>query len=294
MMHTVFTVFLLLLLGILGLFLWRNMRRQYRLLPLFPHLPSALPLSWYRQRRMLVSLSMILVALLALFLQSGLLNADTILHLSSSLDQVVMRSGAISSTLELAAHTDPQPAQMAALAIHTDPQSSVGTQSPGMAGLLRVDSAARDQYASVYEWQTWSYSSCSGIALETVMNSYGRHLIASDVLQVEQDLGVWNVQLGLLRDDGIAQTAAYFGFTTSSSHSLTVAQVIAIANQGSPVIVSVRDYLHFPGGHVFVVRGGDAQSVFVVDSSLFNLQSLPRAQFSAMWEGFSAVLTPRT
>jgi ABC-type bacteriocin/lantibiotic exporter with double-glycine peptidase domain len=126
-----------------------------------------------------------------------------------------------------------------------------------------------------------------------VMNAYGRHLIASDVLQVEQNLGVWDVQLGLLRDDGIAMTADYFGFATSSSHSLTVDQVVAIANQGKPVIVSVRDSVNFPGGHIFVVSGGDAQSVFVVDSSLLNLHTLTRAQFSGMWQGFSAVLTPR-
>jgi len=70
-------------------------------------------------------------------------------------------------------------------------------------------------------------------------------------------------------------------------------QVVAIANQGKPVIVSVRDNWVSPVVIFFVVRGGDAQSVFVVDSSLFNLHSLSRAQFSAMWQGFSAVLTPR-
>jgi hypothetical protein len=220
---------------------------------------------------MLVSLSLLIMILLTLFVQSGLAEG-TILHLSSSLALVIKRSEAASTTLQLAAHTLPQTASMR---------------------LVRVDSASRSQYATTFQWQTWAYSSCSGIAMATVMNAYGRHLSASDVLQVEQDLGVWNVQLGLLRDEGISLTADHFGFLTNSSHSLSVDQVVNIANQGAPVIVSVRDAFHFPAGHIFVVRGGDPQSVYVVDSSPLNLQQLSRSQFSLMWQGFSAILTPR-
>ncbi|HEY4384785.1 MAG TPA: hypothetical protein VGN34_09960 [Ktedonobacteraceae bacterium] len=267
MLNIVFIALLLLTALVVSIFLFRylpHLQQRQRL-------SSSLSLVWYRQVRTLASLSMFVMILLALFIQSGLAEG-TIQHLGTSLSQVVTHAGADTTTLQLPSHTVPLTASMQ---------------------LVRVDSAARNQYASAYEWQTWAYSSCSGIAMETVMNAYGRHLIASDVLQVEQGLGVWNVQLGLLRDDGVALTADHFGFNTSASHALTVEQVVEIANQGKPVIVSVRDAVNYPAGHIFVIRGGDAQSVFIVDSSLLNLHQLTRAQFSAMWQGFSAVLTPR-
>jgi len=102
---------------------------------------------------------------------------------SSNLARVVMRSEAAPTILQLAAHTDSQNATSFNLKV------SLKSVSWGML-LVRVDSAARNQYATLYQWQVWAYSSCSGIAMETVMNAYGRHLIASDVLQVEQNLGV--------------------------------------------------------------------------------------------------------
>jgi len=118
------------------------------------------------------------------------------------------------------------------------------------ARLVRIDSADRNQYYTDDQWRTWSYSSCSGMAMAMVMNSYGRHLIAAEVLQQEAQQGVWNVSLGLLRDDGIGMAAAYYGFDNDTSHSRTLQDVIAIANQGKPVIVSVRDSYYFPGGHI--------------------------------------------
>lgn len=160
--------------------------------------------------------------------------------------------------------------------------------------LVRVDSTDRRQYATSYEYNVWAYSSCSGIAMEMVMNAYGRHLIATDVLQEEYNLGVWNVQLGLLREEGIAQTAAYFGFTTRSGHDLTLDDIIAVSNKGAPVIVSVRNSYYYPGGHLFVIRGGDSQYVYIADSSIQNFTRMARPMFLGMWQGFYAVLTPKS
>jgi ABC-type bacteriocin/lantibiotic exporter with double-glycine peptidase domain len=159
--------------------------------------------------------------------------------------------------------------------------------------LVRVDSADRNQYYSDYQWQTWSYSSCSGIAMEMVMNAYGRHLIASDVLQVELNLGVWSVSEGLLRDEGVAMTANYFGFNTDAGYSRTLQDLITISNKGFPIVVSVRDSYYFPAGHLFVVRGGDSQYVYIADSAPTNFQRMSHALFLGMWHGFSAILTPR-
>ncbi len=107
--------------------------------------------------------------------------------------------------------------------------------------LVRLDSGARNQYYTDYQWRVWAYSSCSGLAMAEVMNAYGHHFIAADVLQVELNLGVWSVYSGLLRDEGVSLTANHFGFNASLSHSRTLQNLIAISNKGAPVIVSVRD-----------------------------------------------------
>jgi hypothetical protein len=230
----------------------------------------SLPPSWYRRRRTLVSLGLICMVLLALSMQSGL--AGETFH-------------AITKSVESTILSYSKPAD-----VHTPARPLPQTASMRV---VRIDSAAMNQYYSDAQRQSWMYSSCSGIAMEMVMNAYGRHLIAADVLQVESDLGVWNVQLGLLREDGIALTAAHFGFDTSSGHNRTLQEVIDTANKGAPVIVSVRDSYYYPNGHIFVIRGGDDQYVYIADSSLANFQRMTHSMFVGMWQGFSAVLTPR-
>lgn len=227
--------------------------------------------SWYTRRRMLVSLGLLLMVLVALAIQGGLAGGGALQTITSL------------PGISLLSHTEPS-------AIHMQAQPLADTAS---SRLLRVDSASRDQYYTAYQWNVWAYSSCSGIAMEMVMNAYGRHLIAADVLQKEQDLGVWNVQLGLLREEGITLTAASYGFDTVSGHTRTLQEVIDAANKGMPVIVSVRDSHYFPNGHIFVIRAGDDQSVSVADSSPANFTHMTRAMFTNMWQGFSAVLTPR-
>ncbi len=230
-----------------------------------------LPSSWYTRRRTLVSAGFLLMVLLTLFMQS------------------VLADGALQSwsqTFSFLSYSHP-----------TDIHPPAHTVPPTASQLLvRVDSAARDQYYTDYQWHVWSYTSCSGVALEMVMNAYGRHLIAADVLQVELNLGVWDVHLGLLREDGIAMTANYFGFNTSASHSRSLQDLITLSNKGFPIIVSVRDSYNFPGGHIFVVRGGDSQYIYIADSSPGNFLQMTYATFLTMWQNngnFSAILTPR-
>jgi hypothetical protein len=229
-----------------------------------------LPASWYRRGRTLVSLGLLVMILLAFCLQDGLAGGGTLRTITKSLGITILGN---------------QQAQ--------DFQANRPIPQTASALLVRVDSAAHNQYHTDYQWQVWAYSSCSGIAMEMVMNAYGRHLIAADVLEVEDKLGVWNTSLGLLREDGIGQTANYFGFNASLSHSRTVQDVVAIANKGNPVIVSVRDSYYYPNGHIFVVRGGDNQYVYIADSSPANFQRMSYQMFQGMWQGFSAVLTPK-
>jgi hypothetical protein len=248
---------------------------------------------------MLVSFGFLLMSVLTLFFQSGL--TDGTMPVFGQGGNISFLSYAQSSDMQFIGHVHQSGKTTTSLTNTTTvgADSTTGTTgvttATGTAStrVVRVDSAARSQYYNDYQWQVWSYSSCSGIAMEMVMNAYGRHLIAVDVLQEELNLGVWNVNLGLLREDGIATTAAYFGFDTSATHARTLQDVVAISNQGAPVIVSVRDSYYYPGGHLFVVRGGDGRYVYIADSSSANFQQMSYSMFAGMWQGFSAVLTPR-
>jgi hypothetical protein len=228
-----------------------------------------LPGSWYRRRRALVSLGFLVMILLALFMQGSL--AEGPLH-------------RLTQGLEFSF--------LSRTSVQVPSAARVVSKTASMR-VVRIDSAARDQYYTDYQWHVWSYASCSGIALATVMDAYGRHLIAADVLQRELDLGVWNVQLGLLREEGIALTASTYGFNTDWGHKHTLQDIIKISNGGAPVIVSVRDATYFPAGHIFVIRGGDSQYVYIADSSPANFQRMTIPMFLGMWQGFSAILTPR-
>ena len=233
-----------------------------------------LPASWYTRRRTFVSLGFLVMMLLALFLQDGLTEGG-LSNLSRGISFTFL-SASQAGDIQTAAH---------GTAIPTLPTTA-------SARLVRIDSAMRNQYYTDYQWQVWSYSSCSGIAMAMVMNAYGRHVIAADVLQEEQKLGVWDVNLGLLREEGITMTGAYFGFDTSANHTRTLQDLINLGNAGTPVIVGVRDNYYYPGGHIFVVRGGDDQYVYIADSSRANFQRMSHSMFLNMWQGFSAVLTP--
>ncbi len=223
--------------------------------------------SWYTRRRTLVSLGLLLMILLTLIIQGGFAG-DALQNLTQTLS-----------------------------ILHLPQVIGVNTAAHFTASQLiaRGDSAARDQYNTDYQWKVWSYSSCSGFAMAEVMDAYGRHLNAADVLQVELNLGVWSVYGGLLREDGIAMTADYFGFNADLSHSRTLQDLITISDKGIPIIVDVRDSYYFPGGHIMVVRGGDSQYVYTIDSSPANFTRMSYSMFLGMWSNnhFSAILTPR-
>jgi hypothetical protein len=225
----------------------------------------SLPTSWYRRRRTIVSIGLLLMMLLTLFLQSGL--ADGALQ--------DLKHGI--ALFNVAQHTS-------AFDLST---SSLPLDGSASSRILRVDSADRRQYYSDYQWQVWSYSSCSGISMEEVMDAYGRHLIVADVLQVESDLGVWDTYNGLTGGEaGIAQAASYFGFRAVPNPPRTLPDLINVANKGFPVIVGVP-------GHILVVRGGDSNNVYLVDSAPAGRTIMSRQQFANWWDNFSVELVPR-
>jgi predicted double-glycine peptidase len=125
-----------------------------------------------------------------------------------------------------------------------------------------------------------------------VINAYGHHYRVTDILKVESQIGEITPELGLLEEAGVARTVAHFGFKTTWGHNLSLNDVINVANHGRPVIVSFPPD-RYAGGHLLVVTGGDANYVYLADSSLWNRHSLSRNQFLQWWEGFYAIVTPK-
>jgi hypothetical protein len=218
--------------------------------------------SWYVRHRTLVSLSFLVMLFLALFIQSGLADG-AMQNLSKSLNLFSLYQ---SSDIQTVAHPLPFTASVR---------------------LLRVDSAAQNQYYTDYQWHVWSYASCSGISLEEVMNAYGRHYIAADVLQVEQNMGVWDTYNGLIGGEpAMAKVANYFGFKASPNPPRTLKDLIYVANKGYPVIVGMP-------GHIFVVRGGDSNFVYLADSAPADRTVMTYQEFTSVWNGFSVLITPQ-
>jgi len=228
-----------------------------------------LPLSWYSRRRTVVSLGLLFMLMLALFVQSGLVDG-ALERLGKGL---VFLSGSQTSAIDL----------------NTVNHSALVNASQQ---LVRISQLDPNQYSSSSEYSTWAYSACSTAAMTEVFNAYGDHFRITDVLQVEARLGEITPSQGLLRPEGIANTAARFGFKTTWGNAWTLDQVIARANQGNPVIVSFPPD-RYAGGHLLVVTGGDSEMVYLADSSLWNRRWLARAQFLQWWEGYAAVVTPK-
>ena len=180
--------------------------------------------------------------------------------------------------------------------IHSTPTTTksvpvVASGGNASRALLRINQLDCGQYATQGECDTWAYSACSTAAITEVINSYGYHFQITDILQQETAAKAITPHNGLLDDQGIERTAARFGFTTSWGYNLSLDQVIATANAGTPVIVGSPP-AKYDGGHLVVVIGGDSASVKLADSSRYNRTSLSRAQFLNWWGGYSAILKP--
>ena len=223
----------------------------------------------YRRMRTIVSLSFLLMILLALFVQQGLASG-TLQRLGSGLS---FFSYAQFTSTDIQA------------APHTIPNMNASQQ------LLRISQLDPAQYNSSSEYNTWAYSACSAASMTEVFDAWGRHFRITDVLTVESRIGAITPDLGLLDPSGIQLTASQFGFKTNWGNSWSLDAVINTANSGKPVIVSFPPD-RYDGGHILVVTGGDSNYVYLADTSLWNRHSLTRDQFLNWWEGFAAVVTP--
>jgi hypothetical protein len=171
--------------------------------------------------------------------------------------------------------------------------------------LIRIDQNSFDQYNNQLPHDTWSPSACSAASMVEEFNAYGHHYKIADVLQVEAGIGAITPDLGLFSPDGIDQTAAKFGFSTTTLTNPTVDQVLQKANDGTPPIINFPPPAaggHWPGGHFLVVLVGvtinGVRYVHLADSSLLNMQYMKvgsvdqKGTFLYYWRGLAKVITP--
>ena len=159
--------------------------------------------------------------------------------------------------------------------------------------IVRIAQLDQNQYNSPDEYNQWAYSACSVASMTEIINAYGHNYRLTDILKVEAGLHEITPELGLLEDKGIDRTMAQFGFKMVPLQHATLDAAIAVANQGHPVIVSFANSGYWPGGHILVLRGGDAQNVNLADSSRLNLTVVSRDQFMQWWRGFIALAVPQ-
>lgn len=161
--------------------------------------------------------------------------------------------------------------------------------------LVRIDQNDRNQYASTQEYKKWSASACSSASLAELFNAYGGRHTISDVLKVEARIGAISAEQGLLRPEGIDQTASKFGFKTATLQDASLDKILAIANDGTPVLVNFPPAT-WTGGHFLVVLGSsvikDVSYVHLADSSKLNMQYMTSDRFQHYWRGFAKVVTP--
>jgi hypothetical protein len=233
--------------------------------PLKSWLGRELPAPWYKRWRVGVSLALLLMFLLTFCQVTGLADSTRL---------------ALTTTLTF---------------FHVQQTDSLQPLPHGFnasRNLVRISQLDPAQYASPQEYNTWAYSACSAAAMTEVFDAYGRHYRITDVLQVEAALGQITPQLGLVAPDGIAITAAHFGFKTDWGENWSLQRLITTANNGYPVIISFPPD-RYAGGHLLVVIGGDSTYVYLADSSAWNRRELTYDQFLQWWGGYAALVTPQ-
>lgn len=162
--------------------------------------------------------------------------------------------------------------------------------------ITRVNQLDPGQYDGTAQYDQWAYSTCSAAAMTAVINAYGHDYRLADILAVEIARQQITSTQGLLYGaSSIARTVSTFGFSSYQMDTPSLDDVLQLANAGTPVIVGwpPTPGTWWSGGHILIVRGGDDQRVYLVDSSRYNTQSLSRSEFLQRWTAhFAVVVTP--
>ncbi len=149
------------------------------------------------------------------------------------------------------------------------------------------------QYSSTDEYNTWAASACSTVSMTVVINAYGHNYRVTDILKVEIEQHAIDPDLGLLEASGIKRTVDKLGFRTLDMSKAPLDSLIAVANNGWPIIIGFPPGQHWPGGHILVVTGGDNNNVYLADSAPSNLPSVTHDRFMQDWGGMALIVMPK-
>jgi Peptidase C39 family len=166
------------------------------------------------------------------------------------------------------------------------------TTAPAAGGVRRISQLDPSQYdAPPFDVNTWWDSACSAAAMTMVINAYGHTYRIVDILREEVRLHEITEASGLLHSSGIDRTVAQFGFRATWLHPGSLDQVIATANNGTPVIANLRGP-NFPTGHFQVVKGGTSTHVYTADPSRLSISVWTRQAFLSYYTGLAVVVEP--
>jgi hypothetical protein len=144
-------------------------------------------------------------------------------------------------------------------------------------------------------------SVCSAAAFTEIARAYGVPLRLGQVIDQLVGAGFLSASTGLSNDAAAwPWLARQYGMqaVVQWNRALSYDRLVQLAAaQGIPVVVGVRDaqqrfFPAFASGHFLVVVGGNASFLKIVDSSLYRITQLPRAEFDMLWTGLTVLLTP--
>jgi hypothetical protein len=157
------------------------------------------------------------------------------------------------------------------------------------------------EYDSRAEANEWSPRSCGAASVTAVlrafgiMNDGGTLMRISDVLDVAIAQGAIASPGGWQGNNKFEPVLDHFGNFVSEDLSGDMDAIIAKANEGYPVITSVRSSYVFTGGHILVIAGGTGDKIFLADSSGYwggsreEIKIVDRGEFESMWRGNSSL-----
>jgi hypothetical protein len=207
--------------------------------------------------------------------------------------QTYARSGAslpISLVNAPAAQVASTPGVIATTKPKIETPSGTSQASKNVHHIAQMD---RSQYNTDEEYNVWAPSACSAVAMTVVINAYKNNKYrVPDILKVEIEQHAIDPDLGLLEPSGINRTVDKFGFRTLQMNNAPLDSLIAVANNGWPIIVGFPPGVHWPGGHILVMMGGDAKNVFLADSAPSNLPSVTHDRFMQDWGGMALIVMP--
>ncbi|HEU5368479.1 MAG TPA: C39 family peptidase [Ktedonobacterales bacterium] len=163
-------------------------------------------------------------------------------------------------------------------------------------------------YDSPAQHDTWWDSVCSAAAFTEVARAWGiSNVTIGQVLDrlLAHNPSYITVSGGLMSQDGWGWMAqAYHLQAQVAWHTFTFDSLVhQVVTTGIPIIIGMDGgNPNYPWGHFVVITGGDSTQVQIVDSSLWQMQTLPRSFFTGptsgiinepiWWTGETVILTP--